>query len=161
MSLLRLTAAGMVGLTGPWVTPGHEERQALESVPETAVLIPHIDSAHQALLSAQGMSVRARMAPVIDAQTRADNSHDSLWRTLDLSLRAHIQLAKARRQVERVAELERAYLEVVPDDLSVVNMSYVEEVGEVRMLDARLSAESRQTMAGLTIDGSTLTDVVQ
>lgn len=160
MSIAHLPAPTMVALTSPWVTPGSAERKALQSMPETAAMIPHVDRAHAGLLSAQGMSLAERVAPFTRVLTSTDFSYDSFWRVLHHGVSAAIQLALARGQEQRARELEQVYAEVLPHELKVVQWSYLDEIGEAKMLAARISPESKQILSGLTVDGTNLLDVV-
>lgn len=160
MSLSHLKATAMVSLTGPWVTPGHAERQALESTPSVAALFPFIEEAHSGILQAQDMSITDRMAPVVTQIGVTVRRLDSLWRVLHGGLGVHIQLASADDDSARAEALTQAQGQLMPQGLEVIKFSNRDKAGEVTLLVSRVDAGLRTLLDSTSVQGLSLGDLI-
>ena len=160
MSLQRLKAPEMLALSGPWVTEGHAEREALLSLPEIAVLVPHVEAAHRALQVVQDASAADRMVPLVEALVQVDARHDSYWRAVHHTLQGHIQLALAQHDNERVEALSQLWSDLMPRGLSVVSLSYRDEVGEARSVASRFTEDMAALTETIPMHNMTLRDVM-
>ena len=94
MALKRLTSGEMIHTTQTWVDPKHRHQQLLSAVAEVAVLLNHLERAHQALLTLQPVTDpsaagRARALEDLAAQ------HDDLVRAMRRWLPHHTGGASA------------------------------------------------------------------
>ena len=154
MGLRDMTTAAMVSLTGSWVDPAHEDRQALERIPAVEAFLPHVEEAHRGLLETQVDGRAKRLASLSSAQRDLDARHDSLARGIRLILDGLVHLARAPEQAERLRALQEL---LFPDGLMVVRYSYREEAGYAALLAARLTAADEAALAAIpTPEGSLL-----
>lgn len=142
MALKRLTSGEMIHLTQTWVDGKHRHHQLLAAVAEVAVLLPHLERVHRALLTFQptadpGAASRARSLEELDAQ------HDDLVRAMYFLFQAQIYLAQQPSERE---SWQRLLDTVFPGGLAVVSRSYSDEAGQAALALARLSAEDKKQL---------------
>ena len=157
MALKYLSTLEMVSLSGSWVEKKHPDRRALLSVPAVAVLLPHVDAAHSALLASKRDPELKRLAGISAMEGEVDGIHDNLARGIWYALEAQRYLARDATQAERLAKLQG---ELFPDGLKVVQYSYRETAGQGALLASSLTPEQKILLASLPVPGGTLLDEV-
>ena len=149
----------MVGTSGPMVTPGHPDRQALEQEPQLAGLLPALEGSHQGLLDTQQIALSPeRLVEIQQAQDVLDLRHDDVIRAIWFCILAAIFFITDEAVKERLEELRRTLL---PDGLSAVKKSYREQVGQARIVESRLTVDDRSLMASIRLGQGTLLDAVE
>lgn len=142
MALKRLTSGEMIHTTQTWVDKKHRHHQLMMAVAEVAVLLPHVERVHLALLALQPTvdpqaKSRARVLEELDAQ------HDDMVRAIYYLFLAQIYLS----QVAAERELwQRLCDTVFPEGLQVVKRSYSDEAGQATLAHSRLSAEDKKQL---------------
>ena len=147
MALKRLTSGEMIHTTQTWVDRKHRHHQLMMGVAEVAVLLPHVERVHLALLALQ---------PTVDPQAKSrsrileelDAQHDDMVRAIYYLFLAQIYLS----QVTAERELwQRLCDTVFPDGLMVVKRSYADEAGQATLAYSRLSAEDKKQLKTLVL----------
>ena len=147
MALKRLTSGEMIHTTQTWVDPKHRHQQLLSAVAEVAVLLNHLERAHQALLTLQPVTDpsaagRARALEDLAAQ------HDDLVRAIYALFQVQIHLAQQFSDRQSWLRLRDA---VFPEGLTVITRSYADEAGQAALAMARLSADDKDQLKAATL----------
>lgn len=127
MNIHRCNITDMARGTGPWVAAA----SPLRSVPEVVALLPKVEAAHNAVITAeramQGISPELR--EVLEKLAERDAVWDQLLRAADLGFAMGEQWALAQEPPDqkRAAEIAAARQRVLPDGLRVLNASYGNE----------------------------------
>ncbi|ACY17020.1 hypothetical protein [Haliangium ochraceum] len=160
MALKRFSRGEMVSVTAPWIDPEHPEHQLLASVPAAASLLPHVISAHRALLDTQRPLDAVERADIRGQQAQADALHDELARACSALLQgyAHYFQALGDARAEALSELHAL---MFPAGLQVVQFSYRETGGQAELLSSRLSPEARQLLASIPLATSNLLEATE
>ncbi len=157
MALKRLTAGEMIHTTQSWVDAKHRHHQLMKVPAEVAVLLPHVERVHLALLALQPTvdpqaKSRARVLEELDAQ------HDDMVRTIYHLFLAQIYLS----QVETERELwQRLCDTVLPEGLLVVKRSYSDEAGQATLAHSRLSAEDKKQLKTLVLGKESMLALIE
>ena len=93
MALKRLTTAEMVQISGPWTTNGSAAREAIQSIPELAGILPRIDAAQKQLHAARPVPDDPRAAGLAREAAEIDARHDAVVRGVDRVLEGLLLLA--------------------------------------------------------------------
>lgn len=157
MALKYLSTGEMVSLTGSWVEKKHPDRRALQSVPPVAMLLPHVDAAHAALLASQRDPELERLAGISAMEGEVDGLHDNQARGIWYGLEAYEYLARDAAQAAQIARLQDM---LFPDGLKVVQYSYRETAGQGALLASRMTADQKALLATLPVQGGTMLDEV-
>lgn len=117
-----------------------------------AALLTQLQRAYDGLIAAQPPPDTA-LAKLTTELATLDARHDACVRGLLYRLDAEIVIAESDATKQALEALRDA---LFPTGAAVVQRSYVEEAGEAKLRDARLTAAMRKTLAKLkTLDGRT------
>lgn len=156
MAYKNFTTQTMVTITGAWLDRTHE-LPLIESLPQAGALLPSLEKAHEGLLSTQHMGEQAdaELSAIQEESADADARHDRKTRGLFNVLTGFADLAD-----EPV--LAAAYLalrdKIFLHGLKVIQWSYADEAGEVKLVEGRLTADDRALLKELPMPGGTLID---
>ena len=153
MSMNQLATQEMIQLSGPVLTDGTRQNEALRAVPAALANLQVMQAAHDELVSTSAGSVAldALRAILQQSVTR----HDRLVRTLDSRLAAEIEAAED--PAERAA-LDTARGRLFPDGLALVQKSAAEKAGERELRERRVSPEVRVLLETVLVRGGSLAD---
>jgi hypothetical protein len=159
MRLSRLTAAEMLALSTPWITPGSAAHTALSAQPELTSLLRRLRTVHDKLLGRQAV-IDPRLGQLAKQLQALDEEHDTLARGLDAALLALSLLAAdepTREQWERLRQT------LFPAGLGIINQTYAAEAGNAMLLEKRiegLPAADKKALKGQSLHGHSLTDLI-
>ena len=149
----------MIEISSRWVTPegtkvNNQEvptvRLLIASYPLLREMLPLLEAAHQAVLVSTKKSVVAppRLKEVRDRQTELDAIHDPSIKGIIGLLPALGELVREPTAKARLLELLQV---LIPEGASRSNLSYRRESGAAKRMEARLSAEDKKLLAGVSI----------
>lgn len=159
MRLSRLTAAEMLSLSTPWITPGTPAHTALAAQPELPSLLKRLRSVHDQLLGRQAV-VDPRGGQLTKQLQALDEEHDTLARGLDSALLALALLSTdddSREQWERLRQT------LFPAGLGIINQTYAAEAGNAMLLEKRidgLPAADKKLLKAQSLGGRSLADLI-
>ena len=135
-SMNNLEVPEMIELSSPMLTPGTRAREVIEAVPGALALLPHVQAAHDGLLSV----VSGTNVDVLgDALVNDVRTHDDLVRSIDSRLESAIARASS---VEAKQALNRAREEVLSEGLLVIRAGATEKAGQAKLRARRVSPET-------------------
>lgn len=152
MSLNNLTTETMVILSDILLHP-KKRRGYLTALPLLVPLIPVLQAAHDNLLAKQKTTsaLEAELADLQEEQARRDKRHDRKIRGSHTVLTGFAEQTDNPELARRVLDLRDRLL---PNGISAVTRSYVDEAGDAQRLPSRLDPASRELLAALpTADG--------
>jgi len=162
MRLNRMTVAEMISITQTWLLPGTPAMELLKRQPEIAVLLSHVQTAHEALLKRQPQpQSSAREAQLGRDLERLDALHDDLVRGLDHLCQA---LALLSEDDDTKLTWQRIHKVLLPMGLGLVNLSYGAEAGNAMLLQQRLaglSAADTKLLKTQQVGGQSVLSIVQ
>lgn len=158
MAYNRYTIPEMTGVSGPWVEPRHPERALLASVPATAALLPHAESAHVGLIQALHNPEQERQEAIRFKQGGLDARHDHVARGVSSGLAAERHFHAGTPLAEKIEQIEEL---LFPDGLKVVGVSYREAAGRAEVRRKLLTPEQEELLASIPVRGATLLDRVR
>jgi hypothetical protein len=158
MAYKGMTTAEMITVSEPWTTAGTPARGVLEHFPEVAPLLPRLEAAHRALLVTQPQ-VSKTLATLAEQAAALDQRHDGLGRALEALTTG---FALAAPTVAEANALHALHDLLLPAGLSVVQRSYREEAGQVKLLAERLTPAAELELKALPLPGGkTVLDLVR
>jgi hypothetical protein len=147
----------MLTITDEWVKEGSQERELLESRPETAVLVPHLVNRHQTLLETQPAG-EAELDRLSDQAADLDSRHDDLYRGIFDTLSGAATLSHDEDMSDRLINARDT---LMPDGLSAVLFGYRDEAGATMVMESQLTSELRALLRTISFPGDlTLEDAV-
>jgi hypothetical protein len=160
MALRNLSNETMLALSTAWTDPRRERGTLEASV--AAPLLPKLDQAHADLVAtAQPAAVAEAERELAEVQTQEaelDQTHDRKVRGTYYVLTGLAELADDPNVAQSRLALRDALL---PNGLSAVQRTYLEEAGDVEALDQRLDEGQRAELAKVVVGGGrTLADEV-
>lgn len=159
MSLRDVATQSMVSVSGGWLDPVKGSRKEIESIPAAAALLPAIQAAHDGLLRTQAQDDSPSPALVANRQAAVakDRLHDRKGRGLFLVLSGFADLADDEDLAASCLALrDRIFLPAA--GLRVLGASYVEEAGEVEMVESRVTEQDRAQLKKLPYPEGKLLD---
>jgi hypothetical protein len=157
MALRKFSTGEMVGVTYPWVTPGHPERVLLEGLPGAVGLLPHAESVHGGLLTIRTDTAGDFLSVLGDTLSVFNLQHDDLARVAWYILEAYRYRHRGTPEAVTIANLQAA---LFPTGLKIVSASYLETAGQAELRRTALTEERRVVLAGIPMQSGTLLDVV-
>jgi hypothetical protein len=160
MALHRLDTEEMVHLTSSWIIRGHPDRDALETEPDVAALVPEIEAAHMELLDTHARQLGTlRQREIRRRQDEVDERHGESIRGIRSLLLGTIALIREPPQLAALRGLKQRLL---PDGLGVVKQSYRMQVDQAETVASRLT-DSDWTLLGRVplMGGRSLRDAVE
>ena len=157
MALRKFSTGEMVGVTYPWVTPGHPERAVLEGLPGTAGLIPHAESVHGGLLTIRTDTAGDFLSVLGDTLSVFNLQHDDLARVAWYILEAY---RHRNRGTPEGVSIENLQATLFPTGLKIVSASYLETAGQAELRRTSLTEERRAVLSAIPMQGGNLLDVV-
>ncbi|UJR87044.1 hypothetical protein [Sandaracinus amylolyticus] len=152
MALKSLTNAQIVELTAELLARGGKRRKALEAVRGAEGPLGQLERAYDGMIAAQPPPNTA-LAKLVTEMTSLDARHDACVRALLYRVDSEIVIAETDEARVSLGLLRDA---LFPTGAAIVQRSYVEEAGEGKLRDARVSASMRRTLAKLKfLDGRT------
>ena len=154
MSLKHLTTQTMIALSKAWLDP-EGEMPLLEGQPMTAALLPTLQEAHDGLIKTQPAASRtvSKEEALKEEQVEKDGLHDRKARGLYLVLEGFGALVDAPELRDKLLGLQGKLFKT---GLKVVNFSYLDEAGEVELVEERLNDDDRDLLASLPYPEGTL-----
>lgn len=159
MALRNLSSPVMVSISTDWLDP-ERMRPILERYRLTGALLPFLAEVHENLIQ-RNRAISLTQSVLADLQrelAELDAHHDRKIRGIFGTLTAFAELADD-------AEKARAYLDLrgrlLPNGLRAVSRSYMDQSGEVLLLEARLDAASIETLREIPSPAGTLLDEVK
>lgn len=147
----------MVTITEAWLDPAGE-RPLLSALPKSSGLVSALEGSHRGLLSTQasGDATSRAFSALQDKERTLDVVHDRKTRGGYMVLTAY---ADGSDDPTLASECRALRDRIYPHGVDVVTWSYIDEAGEVRLSDARLTPEDRALLGRLPFDNGTLLDV--
>lgn len=154
MALKYLKTSTMVTITGPWLDP-KKQRPALERLPRVSAFLPDIEEAHQGLIKFQkkDSALSAELGRLTERTTALDMTHDRKARGLWNVLSGLADLVDDDVQADGFIT---ARAELIPTGLLVVNPSYRDEAGAAKLVEGRLTADSKKILEDTQVAGEPL-----
>lgn len=159
MSLRDVSTPTMVSVSGGWLDPKKGSRKEIESIPAAAALLPVIQAAHEGLLRTQAQDDSPSPALVENRRSalKKDNIHDRKGRGLFLVLSGFAELVDDESlSAEYLALRDKIFLPAT--GLRILGASYVDEAGEVELVEQRVTAEDRAQLKKLPYPEGKLLD---
>jgi hypothetical protein len=154
MALKDLKTSTMVTITGPWLDP-KKQRPAFERLPRVSAFLPDIDEAHQGLIKFQKKesALSAELGRLTEKTTALDVTHDRKARGVWYVLTGLAELVDDDVETDGILT---ARTELIPTGLLVVNPSYRDEAGAAKLVEGRLTAESKKILKDTQVAGKPL-----
>jgi len=149
MNLKILASREMVTLTDAWT---EAQRPVFESIPEIKALYPKVVKVHVEVLHLkQEADAEEQIARLTEELEQLDDQHDQLIRALWGVLTANIEHLQALQppRTEQAEHLRSVRDRLLPERLSHVMKSYLEESGFAAQSLAQLSASFRETLGAV------------
>ena len=156
MSSKDLSTGEMVTVTGPVIDPASEVHRATKECKETAVVYPHMESAHNGLLKIQSSALGRAAQKFIERGTFWDSLHDKLAKGI-FNFSNGLYLIVDDTEV--AARVELIIKKLLPEGLSVINMAYRTQAGKAVMRQSRLTEEDKDFLRSIPVMQGTLYDV--
>jgi hypothetical protein len=153
VALKRLSAAEMISLSEPWVTPGHAEHVALSSLEDVRPALKRLARAHSMLLAAQPLVDPGKLSELQERGAELDAEHDDTVRGIVAVLSGFSHLT--RDQVRKKAMLALRDT-LFPIGGAIINKSYREEAGQGALLKGRLTGPMKSLLKSLPTPEGTL-----
>jgi hypothetical protein len=148
MSRKRFTTNEMLQLSADWTNPDSDAHKAILASTDLAPSLPRIKTVHIDLASAaQPTALNPRLFEIIKEQTDLDDRHDDIIRGVYGFLTATAALLDNQ---DRVALITLRDL-LIPDGLSSVQKSYLDEAGQATQLEPRLTPEIRAQLKKINV----------
>ena len=154
MALLRLTAAEMIQLSAPWVTPDDEAHQIVMSVPLLAALLPRVEAAHELIISMIPMAESPKVKELSATEAEVDDQHDTLVRGIYGGLSSMALVSANAAELLSLRDL------LLPEGLQHTRRSYSGEAGHAALVEPRLDADTRKRLAAVKLHDRTLEELV-
>lgn len=161
MALNHLTIAEMVSSTEGWTQVGNPARDAFMRMPSLAALMPKIEEAMNGLIGIQRVTLDQFVKQLKGRRKGADFRHDSFSRAAYYTLEAHIHLARANDDDDTESALLVLRDLLFPFGLEIVKFSYVEEAGQARLMESRITTENEERLATIPVADENLLDIVR
>lgn len=152
MGLRDLTTASMVEITAAWIDP-HQERSIIEKYPRLLPWVQDIAGAHGTLYDIHTRAPSATLAALNERATALDAEHDRRARGLHSVIEGLIDLSD---DPDEAAQLRELHEQLFPAGRSITKRSYLDQAGEARLLDSRLSDGSRRLLDTVVVHGKPL-----
>jgi hypothetical protein len=158
MNIKGLSVASMVMVTSRWLSG--EPRKVIDGLPLCRALLVKLEEVHEALLTAypQRSALEVVVKEARAMTSGVDQTFDGLGRGLFRALQALEALA-ALASSAQAARYAAARLALFPKGLSVLMMTYLQEVGEARLAKERLTSAQRALLDAASIGDQTLGSV--
>lgn len=153
MALRNLTTQTMLTISARWLDPS-QERPILQRYPLSRALLIHLSTAHDRLIEFQRRSTTTQEAllRLTERLATLDARHDRLLRGTHGMLTSLAELADTDERAAHYLDLRD---KVFPDGLRGVSRSYVDQAGEVMLLQGRLDERTVLALRSiLTPNGS-------
>lgn len=157
MSYRDLSTQTMVAILAAWLDPARE-RPVIEALPKAAFLLPSLEETKAEVMATQATSNDehiAEISAVQKEQSNIDEVHDRKARGTYGALTAFAEIVDDADKAARLLALRD---KLFPQGLAVVKWSYLDESGEVELVEARLTAQDRAFMKQLPYPGGKLMD---
>lgn len=147
MSKRDLTTQSMVSISERWADP-EKEKPVLERYPLTAALLPRLVKAHTNLVRFQRASseTQGEIAALQKEQAALDAEHDRKIRGVFGFLTSLAELSDTEDRARHYLDLRDKLL---PDGLRAVQRSYVDQGGEIVLLQGRLDDVAKRALADI------------
>ena len=156
MALIKLSNREMVKLGQDLLQTGGKQREKLDAVDAARALIPTLESSLSLLVLSEAPT-NSEIARLTSQLTFVDGRHDSLVRAIDGRCEAE-QDATTDPEVHEI--MAQVRLAVFLSGRSIIVASYMEEAGEVRFREARVTPAIRKVLKKLkTYEGRTLEEL--
>jgi len=158
MALGNLSVESAVGISTAWVDP-EKDRPALESVPLLVPLMAEIDSSHHDLIRIQitNSANIGELRKLTDLAQDLDGRNDRIIHGLFDVLTGLHYLADDPAEAALVLGLRD---ELLPDGLKATQRSYLDEAGNVSLVEGRLTSATRDRLTAIPLPHGTLADAV-
>lgn len=153
MALRGLTTQTMVTVSARWLDP-NQERPILQRYPLSRALLTHLSTAHARLIEFQRRSTtnEETLQKLSERLAVLDDRHDRILRGAHGMLTSLAALADTDERAAYYLDLRD---KLFPDGLRGVSRSYVDQAGEVMLLEGRLDDQSAFALRSiLTPNGS-------
>jgi hypothetical protein len=149
----------MIAISGGWLDPEKGSRKDIESIPAAAALLPLIQAAHDGVLQTQAQDDSPSPALVENRRSALDKDriHDRKGRGLFLVLSGFAELIDDEALSAACLALRD---KIFPPamGLRILGASYVDEAGEVELVEQRVTAEDRAQLKKLPYPEGKLLD---
>lgn len=153
MALRWLICDEMIGISTGWITVGERARAVIEKTPLLAVLLPHLEEAHEALVD-----LRAKAEPDTAALSKkageVDARHDALVRGMYVTLTMLAPIS------DDSAELLGIRDQLFPEALGHTQVSYRGEAGYAKVVESHLDDAMKARLKAIVMHKKTMLDLV-
>ena len=158
MNLRSLNSATMAALSSAWV---EEQKDLFLSVQEIAGLWPQIKDNYDDLMAIQEALRKQQAIKELNEEiAKTDRRYDAELRVIWYALEAHVEWAFARERVDQAARLEKLRATLLPEGLSWVTRTYLEEAGNATRVVAQLQPAERALLESIPVGDGSLLDVL-
>lgn len=153
MALKRLSAAEMISLSEPWVTPAHPEHVALSNLEDVRPALKRLGRAHGMILAAQPLSDPGKLTELQERAAELDAEHDDTVRGIVAVISGFSHLTHDPERKKGLLSLRDA---LFPIGGAIINKSYREEAGQAALLKGRMTAPMKTLLKSLPTPDGTL-----
>ena len=146
MSAHNFTIPEILDLSGFFINEGTPEHEEIKNTPEAVWTIPHFKKSYNILCVTQPENNPALLA-LFDSGGGLDKIHDDALRALDLFIRGAILLSTG----DLTGQLKQLHSEIFPEGLSVTQLSFRGEAGEVKYRNSRISDLSKTLLESMSV----------
>lgn len=152
MNLKSLPVASMIVVSERWLTG--DSRKIIDGLPLCSAMLGKLEEVHAGLITLQPQrsALSEGFKRARDAANRADDTFDMRGRGLFLGLQA---LECLSEDPDASAAFAAARAAIFPNGLSVLTLTYVQEVGEARLAKERLTPALRAPLEAAPIGAFT------
>jgi hypothetical protein len=152
MNLKSLPVASMIVVSERWLTG--DSRKVIDGLTLCRAMLGKLEEVHTGLITIQPQrsALTEGFKSARDAANRADDTFDLRGRGLFLGLQA---LECLSEDPDATAAFAAAREAIFPKGLSVLTLTYVQEVGEARLAKERLTPELRTPLEAVSIGAFT------
>ena len=158
MALKDLTTPTMITILDALLDP-KDALPAVKALPRSATLIPDLESARKGLQDTHGGKGSTDLPKVQARAAELDVRHDRMARGLDGVLEGMMKLTDDDELAEKLGTLRTEILG--PKGLLVVSSSHADEAQNAKLVDKRLTEESKVLLDEVTVHDRTLGEWVK
>jgi hypothetical protein len=158
MDLKSFSISSMVAISSPW-TDEKADRPLLASIPLISALLTALSEVHQSLVTLRVTisSSSKELKALIGESLLLDRLHDSLYRGCYNILSGASDIAEDETKKADILEVRDT---LFPKGPGAVLESYLDEVGNIEIMAARLTPEIKSFLKAIVIDNVTLSTTI-
>jgi len=158
MDFRSFKSSAMMAITAPW-TDERLDRPVLMSIPMIAAIMPELTDAHRNLVSIRvtASSFSEELKALINQSLSLDGRYDGLYRGAYYLLTGAADITKDEAKKNLILQHRDT---LFPKGLAGVQDAYLDEAGNVEIVENRLTPKMRAFLDTIVIDGVSMTAVM-